>query len=227
MKIFCVIPAYNEEKNISKVIKDLKSFVDKIIVVDDCSSDKTYEIAKREDAIVLRHIINRGQGAALQTGNDYALAQGADFIVHFDADGQFLAEDIKKAMEPLLKNEVDIVLGSRFLDKKTDMPFIKRKVIMPLARIFNQVFFKFYLTDPQNGFRIFSKEAAKKIKITNDGSAHCNEILHKIFKNNLRVQEVPISVFYNDFGQGLLGGKGRKMGGLRIIKDLILSFLID
>lgn len=228
MKVSCVIPAYNEEKNISQVIKSLKDFVNEIIVIDDCSQDKTYEVARKEEGVVaLRHIINRGQGAALQTGNDYALKNGADFIVHFDADGQFIAKDIRKALDVFKEKKVDVVLGSRFLDNKTEMPFFKKVIIMPLARLFNKIFFNFDLTDPQNGFRVLSRKAAKTIQISNDGSAHCSEILHKIFRNNLQVQEIPITVIYNDFGQSLLGGKGRGMGGFRIVKDLLLSFLID
>jgi glycosyltransferase involved in cell wall biosynthesis len=227
MKIFCIIPAYNEEKNISKVIKSLDAFVDEIIVIDDCSQDNTYQVASKEKATVLRHVINRGQGAALQTGNDYALKKGADIIVHFDADGQFLAEDIKTATDYLLEGEYDVILGSRFLEKKSNMPIFKEKIIMPSARFFNKLFFNFTLTDPQNGFRVLSQKAAQKIKITNDGSAHCSEILYKIFKYNFKVKEIPITVIYNEFGQSLFGGKGRGKGGLRIIKDLMINFLMD
>lgn len=227
MKTFCVIPAYNEEKNIAKVINEVKPFVDDIIVVDDCSSDNTFQKTLAEEVNVVKHIINRGQGAALQTGNEFALQNGADILVHFDADGQFLAKDIKKAVEILSRGEADVVLGSRFLGIESNMPWTKKIIIMPIARFVNKFFFKFTLSDPQNGFRVITCEVAKKITIMNDGSAHCSEILHKVFKNKFRVKEIPVTVVYNEFGQTLFGGKGRGKGGIRIVKDLILSFLID
>ena len=226
-KIFCVIPAYNEEKNIIKAINEVKPFVNEIVVVDDSSSDKTFELAKKQGVSVLRHIINRGQGAALQTGNDYALLKGADIIVHFDADGQFLANEINDMVKPIVAGEAQVTIGSRFLGRHSNIPLIKRNFIMPIARLVNKIFIGKTLTDPQNGFRALSREVAEKIKITNDGSAHCSEILSKIFKNNFIIKEVPVTVIYNEFGQGLFGGRGRGMGGVAIVKDLIISKLID
>src|SRR5574344_520093 len=109
MKVFCVIPAWNEEQNIGEVLEKLGAFVDEIVVVDDCSRDQTGLVAKKYGATVLRHPINRGQGAALQTGNSYALKNGADIIVHFDADNQFSAEEIPAVIAPLIAEEADIV----------------------------------------------------------------------------------------------------------------------
>lgn len=220
MKIFCVIPAWNEEKNIPEVLKKLTGFVDQVIVVDDCSSDQTSEIAKKFGAIVLRHQINRGQGAALQTGNSYALKNGADIIVHFDADNQFLATEIPLVIAPLLNKQADIVFGSRFLGKKANLPFFKKYLIMPLARIINHYIFKITLSDPQNGFRALSKESATKITIENRGFAHNNEIQMKAFKLKLRIQEVPITVIYHRYGQ-------KFSGGIRILKDLLISKIIN
>ncbi|MFH1661821.1 MAG: glycosyltransferase family 2 protein [Candidatus Falkowbacteria bacterium] len=221
MKVFCVIPAYNEEETINKVIDQVKKIVDKVIVVDDCSSDKTYKIAKNhKEVAVLKHIINRGQGASLQTGNEYALKNNADVVVHFDADGQFLAREIKDVISPIINNKADVVFGSRFLEKKSDIPWFKEKVIINLARLVNRFFLKVNLTDPQSGFRAFSQKALRKIKIENDGMAHCSEILAKVFENNFRVKEIPITVIYYNFGQ-------RFNGGLKIIKDLILGKLVN
>lgn len=214
MKIFCVIPAYNEAKNIVAVIGRVQPLVDGLVVVDDHSSDNTFELAKNTDTPTLHHIINRGQGAALQTGNDYALLHEADIIVHFDADGQFLAEEIKDVVKPILDNQADIVFGSRFLGKKSNLPKFKKNIIMPLAKLINKIFFGINLTDPQNGFRAMSAKVAREIRIENDQMAHCNEILIKAFKNKYRIQEVPITVIYHEFGQ-------KFSGGLRIIKDLI------
>lgn len=225
MKIFCVIPAYNEERSIVDVVDKVKGTVDEIIVVDDCSTDKTFELALNTGVIVLRHVLNRGQGAALETGNLYALKHGADIVVHFDADGQFLFNEIVDVLQPLKNDEADMVFGSRFLGKKTEMPFFKENILFPIARKVNN-FFGVKTTDPQSGFRAMNRKALKMISIQNDGSAHCTEILTKAFRYGLRVKEVPITVVYNEFGQGLLGGKGRGKGGLAIVRDLILSRFI-
>ena len=216
MKTFCVIPAYNEEKTIVEVITRVKPLVDCVVVVDDCSSDKTYSLAKAQRVDVLQHIVNRGQGAALATGNEYALQQGADTVVHFDADGQFLPGEIQDIINPIIKEEYDVVFGSRFLEKKSKIPWMKKNIIMPIARRINLIFFNIRLTDPQCGFRALSKYALKKIKIKQDGMAHCSEIMIKAFGNNLKIKEVPVTIIYHNFGQ-------KFSGGIRILKDLFLE----
>ncbi len=222
MKVFCIIPALNEEEKISEVLHEVKKFVDTVVLVDDGSSDNTYQRAKNEGVVVLQHIINRGQGASLETGNKYALRKGADIIVHIDADGQFLAHEIKEVVEPLLNKEVDVVLGSRFLGKESNMPWFKKNILFPVAHLVNRIFLgkNIGLTDPQSGFRAMTREAWEKINIEQDGMAHASEILHKIYKNNLKVKEVPIKVIYHHFGQ-------RLGGGVRIVKDLIIAKLMD
>jgi len=227
MKIFCIIPAYNEENKISKTIKDVQSNGYKVIVVDDCSCDKTFEVAKQKADYTLKHFINRGQGASLETGNKFAKKLGAEVVVHFDADGQFLAKEIKDVLSPIINDDCDIVFGSRFLNKKSNMPWFKEQVIMRLGRLINKIFFNISLTDPQNGFRAMNLSAIEKINIQNDGSAHCSEIIYKTVKNKLRYKEVPVTVIYNDFGQGIFSGKGRGMGGLRILRDLIVGKIIE
>jgi len=220
MKIFCIIPAYNEAKTITGVINKAKPLVSKVVVVDDGSIDKTKELAKAQGVKVLSHIINRGQGAALETGNQYALREGADIIIHFDADGQFLAEEINDIIAPIREGTADIVFGSRFLGKKSNMPAFKKYVIIPLAHLVNKIFTGSNLTDPQNGFRALSKKAAEKIKIEQDGMAHNTEIISKAFGSGLKIKEIPVTVIYHDFGQ-------RFSGGLKIIKDLILARIIN
>ena len=219
MKIICVIPAWNEGKNIAKVITGAKPFVDEIVVVDDGSSDDTAAVAEAAGATVFRHPINRGQGAALQTGNDYALDHGADIIVHFDADDQFLAAEIKDMVAPIIAGRADIVFGSRFLGKKANLPPVKRYLIMPLARIFTRVILGIKLSDPQNGFRAMSRLAAEKIRISNREMAHNSEIQIKAFREKLRVTEVPITVVYHHFGQKL-------SGGFKVAKDLLIHKII-
>lgn len=220
MKITCVVPAYNEAAKIQIVIKKLQSFTDEIIVVDDASSDDTFLLAQQEAAIVVRHIINRGQGAALRTGTALALERGADIIIHFDADDQFQASDLPALLQPILNKEADAVLGSRFLGTKANLPKIKEFVIMPIARLINRLFFNIRLTDPQSGFRVLSRHSASRLTIENDGMAHCTEIIYRLFKNKDRVVEVPIKVTYHEYGQKL-------SGGFKIIKDLIIQKLIN
>lgn len=220
MKVVCVIPAYNEEKNIGQVIDSVKEFVDDVVVVDDGSSDNTSKIVSENGATLLRHLINRGQGAALQTGNEYALAHSADIVVHFDADGQFSAAEIEEMIKPIVAEGYDVVLGSRFLGKKTNMPFLKRYLIIPLARLINFLLFAVNLSDPQSGFRALNKQAIRKITIEQSGWAHCSEILGKVKTNKLKVKEVPITVTYSKFGRNL-------GSGLEIIKDSIIGKLIN
>jgi len=220
MKITCVIPAFNEEKKIGLVISKVKPLVSEIIVVDDASRDQTFAEAKQAGAVIVRHIINRGQGAALRTGTKLALDREADIIIHFDADDQFQASDIPEMIAPLLAGDADAVLGSRFLGKKSNLPFLKKILIMPLARLINRAFFNIRLTDPQSGFRALNRQSASKLKIENDGMAHCSEILYQLFKNKNRVIEVPITVIYHEYGQKL-------SGGFKIIKDLLIQKLIN
>jgi glycosyltransferase involved in cell wall biosynthesis len=139
--IYLVIPAYNEEQAIGKVIRELRAEYGKIIVVDDGSKDATYDVAVREGATALRHLINRGQGAALQTGIQYALLQGAECIVMFDADGQHSASDIPRLVAPIERREADIVLGSRFLEPqlRREIP-LGRKLVLKLG-LFHQWIF--------------------------------------------------------------------------------------
>ncbi len=219
MKIICVIPAVNEAKNINQVISSVRPYVQEIVIIDDGSQDETANLARKEGVTVLQHQLNRGQGAALQTGNDYALKHGADIIVHFDADNQFLASEIPEMIKPLLNNQADIVFGSRFLGKKVNFPPVKKYLIYPLAKFFTRVVLRIKLSDPQNGFRALSRKAAQKINIEHRAMAHNSEIQIKAFQQKLRITEVPITVIYHEYGQKL-------SGGLKIIKDLIIKKLI-
>jgi polyprenyl-phospho-N-acetylgalactosaminyl synthase len=220
MRIFCIIPALNEEKMIGEVVAKVKPLVSEVVLIDDGSRDHTREIAAAAGAVVLRHQINRGQGAGLETGNQYALQNGAEIILHFDADGQFLAEDIPAVLAPLISGQADMVFGSRFLEKKSELPWLKEKIFMPIARLVNLILLGAVLTDPQSGFRAGTAAAWQKIRINQNGMAHCSEIIAKVFKNKLRVLEVPITVRYDEFGQ-------KFSGGVRIVKDLLLAKLMD
>ena len=222
--VLIIIPAYNEEGAIGRVLRGLfrhgltqiNGEITRIIVVDDGSTDATGEIAKREGAIVLRHSINRGQGAALETGNEYARRAGADIVVHFDGDDQFDPADIAPAVAKLQQTNLDAVLGSRFLDSHSKIPALKRYIILPLARWINFVFTGVRLTDAHNGFRVLSRRALEKIVITQNGMAHNSEIIAELKEQDLRFAEYPVAVRYFEFGQGL-------GGGLKVIWDLIIN----
>jgi len=218
--IFIIIPAYNEEKSIVAVLRGIQAANSayRIVVVDDCSTDNTATRAQSAGVIVLRHAVNRGQGAALKTGTAYAIKQNANIVVHFDADGQFVAGEIADVIAPLIADATDIVFGSRFLGKDSNMPFLKRKLFLPLARLIHK-FFKIKMTDPQSGLRAFRAAVFEKIAWQQDRMAHCSEIIFNAFQNKLRVREVPITVIYREFGQ-------RFSGGLKIIKDIFFHSFI-
>jgi len=214
-----IVPAYNEEKHIGFVVRNLFCHVDNVVVVDDSSTDNTSKIAKEAGAVVIRHEINRGQGASLETGHQYARSVGATHVIHFDGDGQFDVMDIKPALEKMKNENIDVILGSRFLGKESNIPFFKKKILFPIGRIINKIFAKIKITDVHNGFRIINQNALNKIIITHDGMAHATEILAQIKHHNLKYIEYPVQVEYRKYGQGL-------GGGVKIVKDLFFSKFI-
>jgi glycosyltransferase involved in cell wall biosynthesis len=216
-KIFIIIPAWNEERSIGGVIHDLQeNGYQNIVVVDDGSSDETGRVAKQAGAVVLRHVINRGQGTALKTGMEYALRYGADIIVHFDADGQMRVENIPKIIKPIINGEVEVTLGSRFLNKGQKIPLLKKWLILKPAIFLDHLLTGLKITDTHNGFRALSRVASQKIDITIDGFAHASEILAEIARHKIKYQEVPVAIDYHEFGQGF-------SGGLKILKDLFFK----
>ncbi len=218
MKTIAVIPAYNEEKIVAQVVQAVKKQVDQIVVVDDGSVDTTANLATQAGAQVLRHFLNRGQGAALQTGIIFALKCQADIIVTFDADGQHHATDIEEVIKPILLGEAEVVLGSRFLTQNR-MP-LARKVILKIATFFTRVYTGLPVTDTHNGFRAFSARAAELINITQDGMAHASEIIEQIGKHQLKFKEVPVKVDYTVYSRQ----KGQHLSdSFKIILDLIFG----
>ena len=198
MKLFVVLPAFNEEKSIGSVIKDLKrNNYRNIIVVDDGSVDKTSEIAKKEGVQVYKHLINRGLGGALGTGIKAAVQNGAEIVVTIDADGQHDISDIKKAIKPIQDGDADVVIGTRLADPK-GMPII-RKIGNWGFNCITYLLFNIWTTDSQSGFRVFSKDAAKNIRIKTNRMEVSSEIINEIKRNRLRFTEVPIKVIYTDY----------------------------
>jgi len=190
-----VIAAYNEGSRLAMTLKSITGQAS-IVVVDDGSSDDTFEVARSFPIWVLRHPINCGQGAALQTGIDFALAHGAEAIVTFDADGQHDPADLPNMLTPVLSGEADVVLGSRFLGSTQSMPW-SRRLLLKLAILFTRLTNGLRLTDTHNGFRVFSRKAAQQIRIRQPRMAHASEILDQIAKHQLRYVEVPVTVRYH------------------------------
>ena len=197
MKITIGIPAYNEEKNIAGIISKLKKYTDSIIVCDDGSSDLTGDISEQLGAIVIKHSKNRGYGAAINSLFLKAKELESDVFLTLDADGQHRVEDIPIVTDPIIKNEVDLVIGSRFLDTKSEeMPNYRKVGIKIITKITN-LSIKEKLTDSQSGFRAYSRKALQEITPTDDGMGVSTEILIKASNLELKVAEVPIKVNYN------------------------------
>jgi glycosyltransferase involved in cell wall biosynthesis len=216
-----VIPAFNEATVIGGVVRELIAHDLNVVVVDDGSSDETAGEARKAGAIALRHALNRGQGAALQTGIDYCLSHGARILVTFDADGQHRSDDIPRLVRPVLDGTVDVVLGSRFLGTTENMP-LRRSVLLKLAVLFTRLHSRARVTDVHNGLRVFSRTAATKIKISQDRMAHASELIDQIVGSGLSYQEVPVHVRYTEYSRA----KGqRASGALKILADYLLGDL--
>jgi len=215
--VWVIIPAYNEDKMIATVVETVKRSFPNIIVVDDASADQTWREAKRAGAHVLRHPINLGQGAALQTGFEYALAADAAFLVTFDADGQHHIEDVPAMLDTLVANGADIALGSRFLGKAVGISRSRRRLLQA-ATLFTKVTTGLSLSDCHNGLRVLTARAAKALSLRQNRMAHASEILSGIRRHRLSYVEVPVTISYTEYSRQ----KGQKFSDAFIIcRDLI------
>ena len=196
MKITIGIPAYNEEKNIAAIIIKLKKITDSIIVCDDGSSDMTSEISKNLGAVVISHKKNMGYGAAIRTIFQKSVEIGSDILVTFDADGQHRIEDVSRVLHPLENNEADVVIGSRFLGKQSNVPNYRKLGIKVITQVTNSSI-KTKLTDSQSGFRAYSRQVLSEISLSEIGMGISTEILIKASSKGLRITEVPITILYS------------------------------
>ena len=193
-----VIAAYNESRALGRVLADLAPLPYRIVVVDDGSADETAEAAARAGADVLRHPINLGQGAALQTGIDYALLRGASHVVTFDADGQHRADDIAALLAALSAHDADFALGSRFRGTTVELPTLRR-LMLRAATLFTRVTTGLDVTDAHNGLRAMTRRGAARIRLRQNRMAHASEILHQIAASGLRYVEVPVTIQYSRY----------------------------
>ena len=196
MKVTIGIPAFNEEKNIAKMIVKLKKIYDEIIVCNDGSTDLTGEIAENLGAIVINHKQNLGYGAGINSILKKSKEIGTDILVTFDADGQHKVEDVKKVIEPIKNGDADLVIGSRFLSKtKEKIPEYRKIGINIITKVTNAGLKK-KITDSQSGFRAYSKDLISKLDISDMGMGISTEILIKTNSLGFRIAEIPITILY-------------------------------
>jgi polyprenyl-phospho-N-acetylgalactosaminyl synthase len=215
-RVYVVIAAYNEATVITRVVSEVKRAGYTAIVVDDGSRDRTAEIAFAFGAAVIRHPVNLGQGAALQTGIDYALAHGAEFVVTLDGDGQHRAGDIAPLIDALVEEQADFALGSRFLDQAPKLPLL-RHLLLRAATVFTRMSTGLQLTDTHNGLRAMTRSGAACIRLRQNRMAHASELLTQIARSGLRYAERPVTVEYTAYSLA----KGQKLrDALPILIDL-------
>lgn len=219
--VWVVIAAYNESTVIATVVRPLLEAGYRVVVVDDGSRDETATRAREAGAAIVTHAINRGQGAALQSGLRYALRQGARILVTFDADGQHSAGDVPRLVGPIAEQAADIVLGSRFLEPATEMP-AARRLLLRLAVVFTGVVSGVRLSDAHNGLRAMSRRAAEQVDLHLDRMAHASEIIDQLVRTGLPLVEVPVTVRYTSYSLE----KGQRAGNAaRIVWDYLLNKL--
>lgn len=214
-----VVPVYAEEPVIGGVVADLRAEFDTVIVVDDGSPDGSARIAAEQGAVVVRHPINFGQGAALQTGIQAALRRTAcRYIVTFDGDGQHQVADAVAMVERLRAGDVDVVFGSRGLDDRTRVPALKR-LVLRAAVAYTNALTRMRLTDAHNGLRAFTREVAETIDLRQNGMAHATEIVRHIGGRGFRYVELPVHILYTDYSRS----KGQSLwNSVNILFDLLV-----
>jgi polyprenyl-phospho-N-acetylgalactosaminyl synthase len=214
--VWIVVPAFNEAGVIGDVITDVRSVFANVVCVDDGSEDGTGDIARRAGAHLVCHPVNLGQGAAIQTGVEYARRQpGAQVFATFDADGQHRVKDLVTMIERLEADGVDVVIGTRFGPGVSRPPLLKRVVLQTAARLSPRGR-RLGLTDTNNGLRVFNKTVADGLDITMSGMSHATEFIMLIDENRWRVAEQPVEVLYTEYSQS----KGQPLlNGVNIIFD--------
>ncbi|MEM1164699.1 MAG: glycosyltransferase family 2 protein [Planctomycetota bacterium] len=195
-----VIPAYNEHAVIREVVTEVAALGCEVCVVDDGSRDGTAAALEHAPCVLIRHAINRGQGAALQTGLTYAIRHGADFVVTFDGDGQHDPADIAAMLGPIASGTADVIFGSRFLGSATGISWARR-LVLRIGVIGTRVLTGLLVTDTHNGLRALTRAAAQAITLRGDGMAHASEFYDQVARADLRFAEVPVSVRYTEYSR--------------------------
>jgi glycosyltransferase involved in cell wall biosynthesis len=220
-QIYVVIAAYNESATITRVVEEARHAGYSVIVIDDGSRDVTGDRASAADATVIVHPFNLGQGAALQTGMEYAITQLADIVVTFDADGQHRVSDIVRLTDALVEQKADFALGSRFLGGVPNVPLLRR-LVLHAATLFTQLTTGLQVTDTHNGLRAMTRRGAAAIKLRQNRMAHASEFLQQIAASKLRYVEIPVTVEYTRYSLA----KGQRLAdSVLILIDLFAGKL--
>jgi glycosyltransferase involved in cell wall biosynthesis len=221
MKIFAVIPAYNEATRIEAVVADALKHVVKVVVVDDGSTDETAANALKAGAFVVRHPDNSGAGAATMTGIEAARRLGADAVVTLDADEQHDTGDIPALLAPVIAEEADIVFANRF-GQRNKIPFIRR-IFNGIGNVVTLLATGLWVSDSQCGFKVFGPKALKDIDLKMSGFEFCTEIVREVSQHGWRMKEVPSKVRYSEYT--LAKGQSFANGVRTAFKILLRSFL--
>ncbi|MCL1900521.1 MAG: glycosyltransferase family 2 protein [Promicromonosporaceae bacterium] len=217
--VWVVVPLYNEAEVIGDVVSGLKGEFTHIVCVDDGSTDGSAERARQAGAVVVQHAVNLGQGAALQTGLEYGIRQGAAYLVTFDADGQHQVADAVGMVTLAREQNLGAVFGSRFLDKRTHTGLLK-SVVLRTAVWFTRKSTGLKLTDAHNGLRVIRRDAAAKINLRQDRMAHATEIVLQISRSGAKWAEFPVHVLYTDYSKG----KGQSLwNSINILIELMVN----
>ena len=222
-RTWIVIAAYCEQRSIGNVVAALRAAGwPRVVVVDDGSSDDTAGVAAKAGALVVQHVINRGQGAALQTGIRFALRRGAAVLVTFDADGQHRASDIAQLVAPVAEGGIDAALGSRFLAHAANVPW-RRRWLLRGAVLFSRWTTGVALTDAHNGLRALSARLARRIDLHLDRMAHASELVDQIVRSGLPWREVSVHIDYTAYS---LAKGQRGSAAVRIVTDYLIGRLL-
>lgn len=212
-----IIPVYNEAQVIGRVVKSVLKDFKYVVCVDDGSRDMSAEEVEKTRAYLVSHPINMGQGAALQTGIEFARMLPVDYFVTFDADGQHRLIDVKKMLKVVRDDNIDIALGSRFLGEAVGIKRTK-KAMLKLAVLFSNLTSGLKLTDTHNGLRVFNRKVAEEMQITLPDMAHASEIIEIIAAKGYSYKEVPVTIEYTDYSRA----KGQSMvNAINIVFDTL------
>jgi glycosyltransferase involved in cell wall biosynthesis len=211
---------YNEATVVGKVIEGLLETFPNVVCVDDGSRDGSVVTARNAGAVVVEHPVNLGQGGALQTGIEYALQDPqTDSIVTFDADGQHRVEDAAAMVARLRAESLDVVLGSRFLDSRTELTAMKR-MVLKVAALQMKLSTGLDLTDAHNGLRVLGRDVASRLNLTQNRMAHASELVHQLAAFKVRYVEHPVHIIYTDYSKA----KGQSLlNSVNIVADLFFK----